>query len=42
MNLFTKLLHEKHEQEKVIEDEEDTSKHAFDIINGVMDHMEKE
>ena len=29
-------------KEKVIEDEEDTSKHAFDIINGVMDHMEKE
>lgn len=26
----------------MIDEEEDTSKHAFEILNGVMVHMEKE
>jgi len=42
VNLFAKVMHEKHNEEKVIEDEEATSNHAFDIMNGVMEHMEKE
>jgi len=42
LGLFAKVMHEKHDEEKVIEDEEATSNHAFNIINGVMEHMEKE
>ena len=42
INIFTKFLHSKHNEEQVIDDEEDTSKHAFEILDGVMGHMEKE